>query len=332
MSTPWGRTMTWEDWLIVAEKVAAPYYGTAYPNPVVGAVILDTEGRRIGAGYTRVGAHAEVMAIKSVEDKNKLKGATLVCTLEPCNHTGKTPPCTEAIIKAGIKRVVYAQTDPNPLAKGGSQTLSHAGVRVDFVPMQVTNLQPWLQWVRTGQPFIRAKIAQTMDGYVAAADGTSQWITSEESRNFAHEVRSRTAAIVIGSGTLEKDQPSLTARKANGALYARQPERIVMSSRDIEVPEGFHLCHDFSELFTYCKENGLFDILFEGGPGLITSALKEGIIDELHLYEAPLMLGKGQHSIGDLGIDTLDHALHWQVMERRPLGADQFTRMKLIQD
>ncbi|MDO4910642.1 MAG: bifunctional diaminohydroxyphosphoribosylaminopyrimidine deaminase/5-amino-6-(5-phosphoribosylamino)uracil reductase RibD [Corynebacterium sp.] len=333
MTTPWGGFNGWNPWIDEANQLAARVYGTTYPNPAVGAVILDKDGLRIGEGMTQTppGPHAEVVAIQSVKDKSRLEGATIIVTLEPCNHYGKTPPCAKAIIESGIKRVVYAQSDPNNIAKGGARTLAAAGVEAIFVVHETPQLTNWLNLLRTGRPKVRAKIAQSLDGLIAAPDGTSQWITSQESRNHAHKLRARTGAVVVGANTYEIDKPKLTARNADGSLRDHQPERIVVGSRKLDLESGVHQVADFDELFALCSELGLYDILLEGGAGLITTALKADIVDELDVYAAPLILGSGTRAIGDLGITTLADGLSWEPIDYQQLGPDFYTRLQRIE-
>ncbi len=211
--------------------------GSTYPNPPVGAVILDRDGRVAGAGGTEPAgsAHAEVVALRRAG--RRAEGGTAVVTLEPCNHHGKTPPCVDALLDAGIASVVYAVTDPNPTAAGGAARLAAAGVHVvgdveaDLVA--AGPLREWLHKQRTGLPHVTWKYATSIDGRSAAADGSSQWITSEAARADLHRRRAAADAIVVGTGTVLTDDPTLTARLADGGLADRQPLRVVVGRREI---------------------------------------------------------------------------------------------------
>ncbi|MEY3098911.1 MAG: hypothetical protein RIS32_702, partial [Actinomycetota bacterium] len=190
-----------------ANEISKLGLGKSSPNPIVGAVIVGNDGHQDG------GKHAEVVALSKAGQR--ARGATLFVTLEPCNHMGKTPPCTEAIIAAGIKKVVFAVSDPNPIAHGGAQSLTDAGIIVEpgLLKDEVafTN-RAWLKKIKSSHPYITLKIAASLDGKVAALDGSSKWITSEISRTDAAILRSQCDAIVTGTGTVLADNPSLTVR------------------------------------------------------------------------------------------------------------------------
>lgn len=313
-----------------AKEEGKKAYGSTFPNPAVGAVLIK-DGKIIGRGHTQTppGSHAEIMALRHADSSGySSQGATLIVTLEPCNHYGKTPPCAQAIIDAGIAHVIYMTADPNPLAKGGAHTLKEAGISVEYIPTYIPELEAWLHYIRTGRPYIRAKIAQSLDGYIAAKDGTSQWITSEQSRIHAHGQRARRAAIIVGTGTYIADNPRLTARSAEGELLAHQPQPIILGTRECELKKGFVQVHSIEELFSYCAQYGLYDLLLEGGAGLISSFMEKDYIDELHVYTAPIILGSGKKSIQDIGIHTLSHARKWVPVEIYRLGCDQYTYFK----
>ena len=224
--------------------------GTTYPNPPVGAVILSREGEVVGVGGTEPasGPHAEIVALRAAGER--AAGGTAVVTLEPCNHHGRTPPCVDALIEAGVAAVVYAVADPNPVASGGADRLRRAGIAVtsgvaaDAVASG--SLREWLHKQRTGRPHVTWKFAASIDGRSAAADGSSQWITSAAARADVHRRRAAADAIVVGTGTVFADNPTLTARLPDGALAggnrcgwwsgcARSP-RNPMSSMMIRAP------------------------------------------------------------------------------------------------
>ncbi|HEY0806599.1 MAG TPA: bifunctional diaminohydroxyphosphoribosylaminopyrimidine deaminase/5-amino-6-(5-phosphoribosylamino)uracil reductase RibD, partial [Pseudonocardiaceae bacterium] len=217
--------------------------GTTSPNPPVGAVILDRQGTVVGTGATRPpgGPHAEVNALAQAGDA--ARGGTAVVTLEPCAHYGRTPPCVDALLAAGIAAVHFAVADPNPQASGGADRLrkagvdAHAGLLADQVA--AGPLRAWLHYARTGCPHVTWKYAMTMDGRVAAADGTSRWISGDESRAEVHELRRAVDAIMVGRGTVLADNPTLTAR---GVDARRQPLRVVVGIGDL--PADAHVLDD----------------------------------------------------------------------------------------
>lgn len=329
--------------------------GVRGANPLVGATVLwhdgtFTTGYHQGAGTP----HAEPDALRNASPRSTT-GATLVVTLEPCCHTGRTSPCTQAIIDAGIARVVIASRDPNPSASGGAQVLTEAGVEVLFLndlgqpwahelAAQAHRLNArWFTAVTHDRPFITAKIAQSLDGCVAARDRTSQWITGAESRAHAHLTRARVDAIAVGTGTAHADNPRLTARTDGGSGADRQadtethlgaphqPIPVVFGTTPL--PEDSHLGRNPRTL-TYTdvgaglrdlRRRGVSHLLVEGGPTLMAHFLQHDLVDELHVYTAPLLLGDGIRA--PLSVDTLSHG-HRFVPDAPPvaLGSDTFTR------
>nr|WP_157167162.1 bifunctional diaminohydroxyphosphoribosylaminopyrimidine deaminase/5-amino-6-(5-phosphoribosylamino)uracil reductase RibD [Streptomyces typhae] len=231
-----------------ALALAARGLGFTSPNPVVGCVVLDAAGETVGEGYHQRagGPHAEVHALRAAGDK--ARGGTAVVTLEPCNHTGRTGPCARALLDAGIARVVFAVGDPTPDATGGAATLRAAGVDVEsglLAEEAETGNAAWLTSVRSGRPHVTWKYAATLDGRVAAADGTSRWISSAESRADVHRLRAECDAVVVGSGTQRADDPHLAVRGpllAEGAVP--QPLRVVVDTRGTAVRPGARVLDD----------------------------------------------------------------------------------------
>ena len=207
------------------------------PNPRVGCVLLDAQGVEIAEGYHRGAGspHAEAAAL--AEAGEDARGATAVVTLEPCNHTGRTGPCAEAMVEAGVARVVFAQPDPNPVAAGGETTLRAAGVEVAFGLMErearALN-RAWTFGMEHHRPFVTWKFAATLDGRSAAADGTSRWVTSKAARVDAHRLRAQCDVMLVGTGTVEADDPELTVRDEYDDPLAHQPLRAVMGLRDLD--------------------------------------------------------------------------------------------------
>ena len=307
--------------------------GATYPNPPVGAVILDRDGRVVGVGGTQPtgSAHAEVMALRRAG--RLAAGGTAVVTLEPCNHHGKTAPCVDALLEAGIASVVYAVSDPNPKAAGGAARLAAAGVHVlsDVQADLVATgpLREWLHKQRTGLPHVTWKYATSIDGRSAAADGSSQWITSEAARADLHRRRAAADAIVVGTGTVLADDPALTARLADGGLADRQPLRVVVGKR--EIPSEAKVLNDDSRTMvirTHQPAEVLkaladrTDVLIEGGPTLAGAFLRAGTIDRILAYVAPILLGGPITAVDDVGVPSIARALRWRYDGVERVGSD----------
>ena len=314
-----------------ANALACLGLGLTGSNPIVGAVVVDSAGKVIGEGFHKSGPHAEIVALEQAA--NLAKGATLFVTLEPCNHHGKTAPCTEAIINAGVAKVVYAVSDPNALASGGAAALSAAGIKVELnseVPEVAYSNRTWLHKIKTGRPYFIWKIATTLDGRTAASDGSSKWITGPESRAEVSKLRSESSAILIGTGTALADNPNLIPRDLE-VKGVGNPVRIVMGLRD--VPTEFNLnnddaetvfvrSHDFSELLTLCQERSFNQVLVESGSELGTELLKAELIDELVIFQAASLLGSGQSFIGDLGVSNIEEKLDFVIRDVAQFGND----------
>lgn len=296
--------------------------GATYPNPPVGAVILDAGGAVVGVGGTEPagGDHAEVLALRRAGDL--AAGGTAVVTLEPCNHYGRTPPCVNALLEAKVAAVVYGVADPNPTAAGGAARLAEAGIRVTsgVLADEVAGgpLREWLHKQRTGLPHVTWKYASSVDGRSAAADGTSQWISSESSRLDLHRRRAIADAIVVGTGTVLADDPALTARLPDGSLADRQPLRVVVGMREIP-PEARVLdddsrtmvirTHDPMEVIKALSDRT--DVLLEGGPTLAGAFLRAGAVNRILAYVAPMLLGGPIAAVDDVGVPTITRALRW---------------------
>ena len=317
--------------LALAETVR----GHTSPNPAVGAVILDTSGTLVGEGATAPpgGPHAEIAALRQAGES--ARGGTAVVTLEPCAHTGRTGPCAEALVAAGVARVVYAVDDPNPVAAGGAQLLTEAGVEVvsgvESHAAASGALRPWLHAVRTGRPFVTWKFAATLDGRVAAADWTSRWISSPASRADVHALRASVDAIVVGSGTVLSDDPHLTVRE--GDQYATvQPLRVVLDRRH-RIPRDARVLDAAAETLVLdtavprfglkaLYDRGVRHLLLEGGPTLAGAFVEARCVDEVVAYLAPMLLGSGPAALGDAGIGTLADAALLDVESVSRLGED----------
>lgn len=307
--------------------------GATYPNPPVGAVILDADGEVVGVGATEPagGDHAEILALRRAGDL--AAGGTVVVTLEPCNHYGKTPPCVNALLDAKVGTVVYAVADPNPEAAGGAARLEDAGVAVrsGVLADEVAGgpLREWLHKQRTGLPHLTWKYASSVDGRSAAADGSSQWISSEASRLDLHRRRAAADAIVVGTGTVLADDPALTARLPDGSLADRQPLRVVVGMR--EIPSEAKVLNDDSRTMLIRTHDPMevlkavadrTDVLLEGGPTLAGAFLRAGVVNRILAYVAPTLLGGPVTAVDDVGVSTIARALRWHFDGIARVGPD----------
>jgi diaminohydroxyphosphoribosylaminopyrimidine deaminase/5-amino-6-(5-phosphoribosylamino)uracil reductase len=297
------------------------------PNPRVGCVLIDAEGHTVAEGYHRGAGtpHAEVDAL--LRAGSAARGATAVVTLEPCNHTGRTGPCAHALIEAGVRRVVVAQRDANPVALGGADTLRAAGVEVEtglLADEARTLNHAWTFAVEHGRPFVTWKLATTLDGRIAAADGSSRWVSSPAARLDGHGLRALCDTMLVGTHTVAVDDPWLTARDADGALLERQPLRAVMGERELDPQRRvFDEAAETVRLRTRDPETALRQlfardrqhVLLEGGPTLAAAFLGAGLVDEVVAYVAPMLLGAGLSGVGDLGITSVSRALHLPVTD-----------------
>ncbi|MHA3022175.1 bifunctional diaminohydroxyphosphoribosylaminopyrimidine deaminase/5-amino-6-(5-phosphoribosylamino)uracil reductase RibD [Mycobacterium sp. BMJ-28] len=331
--------MTFEVPMRTAIEAAERVKGTTYPNPPVGAVILDAGGQVAGVGGTEPpgGAHAEVVALRQAGAR--ADGGTAVVTLEPCNHHGRTPPCVDALLAAGVARVVYAVADPNPQAAGGAQRLADAGVEVvaglSAAEVRSGPLREWLHKQRTGLPHVTWKFATSVDGRSAAADGSSQWITSAAARLDVHRHRAAVDAIVVGTGTVYIDDPTLTARLPDGSLAASQPLRVVVGER--EIPSEANVLNDDSHTMVIRTRDPLevmralsdrTAVLVEGGPTLAGAFLRAGVIDRILAYVAPILLGGPITAVDDVGVLNIAGAQRWRFDAIDTIGPD--VRLSLV--
>ena len=307
--------------------LAAAAQGPRGANPLVGAVVVGTDGTLLATGYHRGAgtAHAEADAIAQAKAAGlDLHGAAIVVTLEPCNHCGRTGPCAQAIIDAGITDVIYAVDDPHDPAAGGAGTLRAAGVRVrsGLAADAALDLnRRWFDAVAAKRPFVTLHIAQTLDSRIAASDGTSQWISSPESLADNHALRGRIDAILVGTQTVLIDNPRLTARNGDGEAAGKQPLRAVMGYRGIPDDAAIHgadgnvlhlATRDPREALDQLFENGVRHLMVEGGSRILSAFLAAGLVDELIVYLAPTLLGSGTAALEGLGITTLADAQQWE--------------------
>jgi diaminohydroxyphosphoribosylaminopyrimidine deaminase/5-amino-6-(5-phosphoribosylamino)uracil reductase len=304
-------------------------------NPQVGCVILSADGRVLAEGWHRgVGtAHAEVDALSKLTPE-QTRGATAVVTLEPCNHVGHTGPCSQALIDAGIARVLYGATDPGPTSGGGAERLRQAGVEVagGVLLAEVEEfLLRWLTATRLGRPFVTVKWAASLDGRAAASDGSSQWITGTAARQRVHEQRAASDAIIVGSGTVLADDPSLTARGDAGELLEHQPVPVVIGMTAVPSGAKLHahpqpLIHaksrDLDEVLRSLFERGIRHAFVEGGPTLASAFIAAGLADEYLVYLAPVLIGGDRLAVGDIGVATIADARRLSIHAIERIGDD----------
>jgi diaminohydroxyphosphoribosylaminopyrimidine deaminase/5-amino-6-(5-phosphoribosylamino)uracil reductase len=335
-----------------AIALAARGLGTTSPNPLVGCVLLDAAGEIVGEGFHAYagGPHAEIVALAQAGER--ARGGTAVVTLEPCDHTGRTGPCTGALIQAGVARVVVGVADPNPVAAGGLCTLRDAGIEVEIgvraAEAEAGNVR-WLTAVRRGWPYVIWKYAATLDGRSAAADGTSMWITSEAARIDVHALRGTVDAVIVGVGTVLADDPRLTARNLrDGTLAIRQPLRVVVDSAgrtpaDARVRDGAARTWvataaevgaapdgrvDLAALLAALYPRGVRAVLLEGGPTLAGAFLRAGLVDKVVGYVAPKLLGAGPSALAGAGVHTIAEAIDLEFVDIAQVGPDlRFTAL-----
>ena len=307
-------------------------------NPQVGAVILDSTGEVLGEGF-HMGSgtpHAEVVALAAaLSDSQKLPaGSVAVVTLEPCNHTGKTGPCAQALIEAGVSKVVFASSDPGENSSGGANTLRAAGVEVQaglFSNKADQQLRTWLTATKSQRPFVTLKWASSLDGRAAAEDGSSKWISGADSRADAHRRRSEVDAILVGTGTALIDDPELTARNTDGSLYENQPLRVVLGTR--ELPSNLRVFNSDAETVTIKTKSihgalselfdrGIRHVLVEGGPTLASRFVQMDLVDEFVIYLAPKLIGGDKLAIESIDVPSIDQAKGLRFTEVSKLGED----------
>lgn len=328
--------------LVIAATPDVPLH----PNPRVGCVLLAPDGTVVGEGYHHGAgsAHAEVEALAAAGEQ--ARGATAVVTLEPCNHTGRTGPCAQALIAAGVRRVVVAQRDPNPVARGGLETLAAAGIDTDAGVLADEAAQLNRAWTFAhvhARPFVTWKFATTLDGRSAARDGSSRWVSSAPARRDTHLLRGLCDTMLVGTNTVEVDDPQLTVRDADDRPLAAQPLRVVMGERELApdrrvlddlggAAETLHLRTRDPEqaLRTLYADHDRHHVFLEGGPTLAAAFLKAGLVDEVVAYVAPMLLGAGKAAVGKLGIGTIEKALHLELLDTTVIGEGAEANVRLL--
>jgi diaminohydroxyphosphoribosylaminopyrimidine deaminase/5-amino-6-(5-phosphoribosylamino)uracil reductase len=320
--------------------------GPLGPNPRVGCVLLAADGRVVAEGHHRGAgtAHAEADALDHAGPA--ARGATAVVTLEPCNHTGRTGPCAQRLIEAGVRRVVFAQADPNPVAAGGAATLRAAGIDVESGVLAAESRalnQVWSFALEHQRPHVTWKFAASLDGRSAAADGTSRWVSSTAARRDTHLLRAQCDTMLVGTNTVAVDDPLLTVRDAEDRPLAHQPLRAVMGLRSLDVNRRIFddsaatvllRTHDPREALGMLWERERRHVFLEGGPTLAAAFLRAGLVDRIVAYVAPMLLGAGRAAVADLGIATIGEALRPQVVDVTVLepapGEEPNVRLTLV--
>ena len=331
-----------------ALAVAEQAIGLTDPNPRVGCVILGADGRVLGSGHTQPAgqAHAEVMALRDAAAQgHDVRGATAIVTLEPCSHHGRTPPCCDALISAGIARVVAAIEDPNPQVAGrGLARLRAAGIQVELADAAVADAARELNIgffsrMQRGRPFVRLKSAISLDGRTALPDGRSQWITGEVARTDGHAWRRRAGAVLTGIGTVLADDPRLDVRLVP---TARQPLRLILdpqgrtpaTARILQPPGEARIVGpgraDLPALLADLGAQGVNELHVEAGPTLSGAFLDAGLVDELLIYQAPMLIGEGRPLAALAALAELGDARRWRLIEATPVGQDLRLRLRPI--
>lgn len=315
------------------------------PNPRVGCVILDESGEylAIGRHAGKGNPHAEIDALQKVT--GDLSNATAVVTLEPCLRSERDTDCSRALLKSGIKKVIIAQRDETALSRGGAEFLRQNGVEVfeEIMHDEASGINPWLTIaVNQQRPYLRLKIASTIDGKVAAPDGTSKWITSEESRNYVHELREQSHVIISSVKSAKIDNSKLTARFKNGELRKSQPLIILLGNE--KLPKNHPVYEsgnevrvlttlDLAELLQDLWKEQQLTVLIEAGPSLSTSFLRQGLVNELYWFTAPKLMGNnGLSAVSDLGVETLSEVKEMHLFESIRVGSDNLSIYRILAD
>ncbi len=340
----------------LAIKLAEKGKGSVSPNPLVGCIIVK-RGRIVGKGYHRKYGeeHAEIMALKAAG--KKAANATMYCSLEPCSHWGKTPPCTESIVEAGVREVVIGIEDPNPLVDGFRE-LKFRGIKtkIGILKEKARKLnEAYLKYMKTKKPFVILKVAMSLDGKIATSTGDSKYITSREARKFVHEIRNEVDAVMVGINTVLRDNPKLDSRLVKGknpikvvvdstlkmpenSEVLKDPLKVIIATTNkapkkkidalhhkginVIVVKGRQDMVDLSELMRELGKNQVASIMIEGGSHLNASAIKDKVVDKVLIFTAPKIIGNGLGAISSLGITKVDKAVKLKNITTRKIGKD----------
>jgi len=316
-------TVSDADWMAAIARLASRTYPLCRPNPGVAAVLVK-DGRVISRGVTQPGGrpHAEAQALAALGNQSA-KGMTMYVTLEPCAHkSNRGPACSDLMIAAKPDKVVIGQLDPDPRTNGkGIERMRAAGIEVVLLEDEASraSLKGFLSRETLGRPYVTLKLAMSLDGCIALPDGSSQWITGETARGHVHAHRARQDVILVGGGTWRADRPRLDVRLPG--LEKRSPMRVLLT-RGI-APDGVRVINEPAQISSLDDAQTLY---VEGGAEAAASFLGQDLVDELHIYRAPVLIGKGQSALSDLGLESLGDAHdRWSLAETRQLGSDTFT-------
>jgi diaminohydroxyphosphoribosylaminopyrimidine deaminase/5-amino-6-(5-phosphoribosylamino)uracil reductase len=320
--------MTDGEHMRAAIELAASVRATTSPNPWVGCVVVTTDGRAfVGATQPPGGRHAEAVALAAAAEAGAdTTGATAFCTLEPCAHHGRTPPCADALVDAGVARVVVAIEDPDPNVGGqGVARLRGAGVQVDLgmcADEVAAQLAPYLHHRRTGRPYVVLKLAASLDGRIAAPDGTSRWITGTAARADVHALRAESDAVLVGAGTVRADDPELTVRHVDG----RDPLRVVLGQAppEAKVRPCLELGGDLTDVLDELGGRDVVQVLVEGGATVASAFHRMGLVDRYVLYLAPALFGgdDAQGLFTGAGAATMSAVWRGRIAAVRQIGDD----------
>ncbi|GAB6188619.1 bifunctional diaminohydroxyphosphoribosylaminopyrimidine deaminase/5-amino-6-(5-phosphoribosylamino)uracil reductase RibD [Marinitoga arctica] len=348
--------MNHEYFMNLAIKEAKKGIGKVNPNPLVGAVIVK-DGKIISKGYHEFygGRHAEIVAIDNAKKNNiDIKGATMYVTLEPCSHFGKTPPCAYRLVKEGFKEIYIGMLDPNPLVNGnGVKILNENGIKVQYGILEdkVKELNEiFITYITKKRPFIALKFAMTLDGFIATKKYDSKWISNEKSRKFVHKLRNYYSSILIGANTLINDNPKLTCRLKNG----RNPVRIILDREGVFKNKELNILNedgknvifteknikniksnteiintmDIFEIINILYNKGIDSILVEGGATILSLFLKYNLVDKIHIFYSPKIIGNGLSPFKNITINTIEEAIKFKSKKNRNFGNNLYWELE----
>ncbi|WGS65081.1 bifunctional diaminohydroxyphosphoribosylaminopyrimidine deaminase/5-amino-6-(5-phosphoribosylamino)uracil reductase RibD [Marinitoga aeolica] len=348
--------MNHEYYMKIAINEAKKGIGKVNPNPLVGAVIVKN-GKIISKGYHEYygGRHAEIVAIENAKNKGiDIKNSTMYVTLEPCSHYGKTPPCAHRLVKEGFKEVYIGMLDPNPLVNGkGKKILEDASIKVEYGILEdkIKELNEiFITYISKKRPFIALKFAMTLDGYIATKDYDSKWISNEKSRKLVHKFRNYYSSILIGANTLIIDNPKLTCRIKNGRnpiriildknglfenknlnIFNEEGKNIIFTEKNIiDIPKNTEIIRetDIFEIINILYNKGIDSILVEGGASILSLFLESKIVDKMHVFYAPKILGNGISPFNNITIDSIRNSINFKPIKNMKIDDNIYWELK----
>lgn len=348
--------MNHEYYMKIAINEAKKGIGKVNPNPLVGAVIVKN-GEIISKGYHEYygGRHAEIVAIENAKKKNiNIKDSVMYVTLEPCSHYGKTPPCANKLVREGFKEVYIGMLDPNPLVNGkGKKILEDAGIKVEYgiLEEKVRELNEiFITYITKKRPYIALKFAMTLVGYIATKDYDSKWISNEKSRKLVHNLRNYYSSILIGANTLIKDNPKLTCRIKNGRnpiriildkdglfenknlnIFNEKGQNIIFTEKNvINVPKNAEIIRetDIFKIIDILYSKGIDSILVEGGSSILSMFLKNNLVDKIHVFYSPKIIGNGISPFGNIIINKINDSIKFKTIKNKRIDNDIYWELK----